>query len=121
MAPEQSLESAGLLLNEAKLLLAEKRTQLAGIRTGLAVLVVPLSVITFLVATSRYYHADENVWFLIPLVGLCTLLIALGSYLIARAVIRLRHADHMLRQLKGGDACLDWLVDGQEGKVGPGL
>ncbi len=89
-----------LIFNEAQFLLAEKRTQLATLRTGLAVLAVPLSLETFLIVTSRYYHADQNVWILVLVHAVCLLLLGLGAYLIGRGLKRLRRCGSALTQLR---------------------
>ena len=91
---------APLIFNEAQFLLAEKRTQLATLRTGLAVLAVPLSIETFLIVTSRYYHAGENLWFLLLVHAICLLLLGLGVYLIIRVLRRLRQCGAALSKLR---------------------
>jgi len=72
---ENEFVSEGIIINEVQLLLAEKRTSLATMRTGITVFVLPLSVI-------------------------CVALVLLGSYLIVRAVIRMRHQDSLIMKLK---------------------
>jgi uncharacterized membrane protein YidH (DUF202 family) len=89
-----------LIINEVQLLLAEKRTALAAIRTGIAVLALPLSVMGILIATSRYYDVIHVLPLFVPLIVLCFALIVLGLYLIMRSVIRLRHHDLHILELK---------------------
>jgi uncharacterized membrane protein YkgB len=92
--------SGGIIINEVQLLLAEKRTSLATMRTGISVFVLPLSVLSVLVATSKYYIFTQVMPFIIPLLVICGALVLLGSYLIIRAVIRMRHQDSLILQLK---------------------
>ena len=86
--------------NEVQLLLAEKRTSLSAMRTGIAVFAFPLSVLSVLIATSKSYEVHQVLHWLVPLVLLNLGLIALGVYLITRAVIRIRHYDRMIDRLK---------------------
>ncbi len=89
-----------MAINEVQLLLAEKRTSLAVMRTGIAVLALPLSVMSLLIATSKYYDVLHVVHFLIPLGLLNLALIVLGSYLIIRSIIRMRHYDRLIHAIK---------------------
>ncbi len=89
-----------VIINEVQLLLAEKRTSLAAIRTGIAVLALPLSVMGILIATSRYYNIVHVLPLFVPLIVLCFALILLGLYLITRSIIRLRHHDQHIAELK---------------------
>ncbi|MCA1988940.1 MAG: hypothetical protein LDL07_07325 [Desulfarculus sp.] len=95
-----------LIINEAQLILAEKRTSLSTLRTGIAVMALPMTVLSFLVAASRYYHPSKVLGLLIPLVVLCVALSGLGVYLVVRAVLKLRHADQVLAQLKSRHSLL---------------
>ena len=92
--------SEGIIINEVQLLLAEKRTSLATMRTGITVFVLPLSVLSVLIATSKYYDIVQVMPFIIPLLAICVALVLLGSYLIIRSVIRMRHQDSLIMQLK---------------------
>ncbi len=89
-----------IAINEAQLLLAEKRTSLAVMRTGIAMLALPLSVISVLIATSRYYNVLHVLHLLIPLGILNFCLIIFGAYLIIRALIRMRHHDRLIHEIK---------------------
>ena len=89
-----------LIINEVQLLLAEKRTSLATMRTGIAVLILPLSVMSLLIATSKYYDIVQVMPLIVPVIALCAALTLLGSYLIIRSIIRLRHHDDHILSLK---------------------
>ena len=89
-----------IIINEIQLILAEKRTSLATMRTGIAVFVLPLSVLSILIATSRYYNVLHVIHLIIPLLIICGIMVVLGSYLIVRAMMRMRHQDHIILQLK---------------------
>jgi uncharacterized membrane protein YidH (DUF202 family) len=89
-----------IIINEIQLILAEKRTSLSTMRTGIAVFVLPLSVLSVLIATSKYYDILQVIHLIIPLLAICGILICLGSYLIIRATIRMRHHDNLILQLK---------------------
>jgi len=93
-------DSDNIIINEIQLLLAEKRTSLATLRTGITVLVLPLSALSLLIATSKYYNILHVMHLLLPLLGLCAALIALGAYLIIRAIIKIRHQDRHILEIK---------------------
>jgi len=93
-------ESEGIIINEIQLMLAEKRTSLAVLRTGITVFVLPLSVLSVLIATSKYYDVVKVMHLLVPLLIICAALVVLGSYLIIRAMIRIRHYDRLILKIK---------------------
>ena len=97
---QENTQFNSIAINEAQLLLAEKRTSLAVMRTGIAVLALPLSVISLLIATSKYYDVLHVLHFLIPLGVLNFALIVFGIYLIIRSIIRMRHYDHLIHEIK---------------------
>lgn len=89
-----------ILINEVQLLLAEKRTSMAAIRTGIAVLALPLSIISVLIATSKYYDVLHVLSLLVPLGIFNLVMIVFGVYLIIRALIRMRHHDRLIHEIK---------------------
>jgi uncharacterized membrane protein YidH (DUF202 family) len=89
-----------IAINEVQLILAEKRTSLAIMRTGIAVLALPLSVMSVLIATSKYYNVLEVLHFLVPLGALNLALVVFGAYLIIRSIIRMRHYDRFILEIK---------------------
>ena len=97
---EDKTEVNSIAINEVQLLLAEKRTSLAVMRTGIAVLALPLTVMSLLIATSKYYGVLNVLHFLVPLGILNFALIVLGAYLIIHSIIRMRHYDHLIREIK---------------------
>jgi uncharacterized membrane protein YkgB len=99
------------LIGEVQVILAEKRTSLAVLRTGIAVFVLPLSVLSVLITTSKYYTISQVLPFLLPLLILCGLLVILGAYLVARAILKLRHYDRMIGMLKRKHGQLKEFVD----------
>jgi len=97
---EYTPKSDAMVINEVQLLLAEKRTSLAVMRTGIAMLALPLSIMSLLIATSRYYDVLHVLHLLVPLGLLNLALIVFGSYLIIRAIIRMRHYDRLIYAIK---------------------
>ncbi len=89
-----------IAINEVQLVLAEKRTSLAIMRTGIAVLALPLSVTSVLIATSKYYDVLHVIHFLVPLGAINLALIVFGVYLIIRSIIRMRHYDRFIHEIK---------------------
>ena len=97
--------------NEVQLLLAEKRTSLSAMRTGIAVFAFPLSVLSVLIATSKSYEVHEVMHWLVPLLLLNLGLVALGVYLISRAVVHIHRYDRLLDELKRKNKRLAELLD----------
>src|SRR5205809_826755 len=112
-----SMETNGLpkldnvIFGEIQVLLAEKRTALSSLRTGIAVFALPLSVLSVLVATSRYYQLANVLHFLVPLLVLNAALIVLGCYLVIHAILRIRHHDRLIKDLKRQHSSLASFMD----------
>jgi len=107
----ETTENPNVIISEVQLLLAEKRTSLAFLRTGITVFVLPLSVLSALIATSKLYDFLHVLHLLVPVLVLCAGLIVLGVYLVHRAVIRVRHFDRMISDLKQKHGRLRELLD----------
>jgi uncharacterized membrane protein YidH (DUF202 family) len=100
-----------IIINEVQLILAEKRTSLAGLRTGIAVFAIPLSIMGILVATSRYYEILDVLHLFVAVMVINILLLALGAYLVIRAVIKLRREDRMIREIKRKHSVIAEFID----------
>ena len=98
-------------MNEVQLILAEKRTSLAALRTGIAVFAIPLSIMGVLVATSRYYEIVDVLQLFILVMVMNVLLLALGSYLVLRAIVKLRHEDRMILDIKRKHSAISEFID----------
>jgi hypothetical protein len=53
-----------------------------------------------LIATSKYYDITHVVHLLIPLLLISTALVFLGTYLLIRSIIKIRHYDRIILELK---------------------
>jgi uncharacterized membrane protein YidH (DUF202 family) len=100
-----------IIINEVQLLLAEKRTSLAALRTGIAVIALPITVISVLIATSKYYDIVHVIHLIVPLLTLCAALVFLGSYLIIRSIIRIRHYDWHISEIKRKHSTISDFID----------
>jgi uncharacterized membrane protein YidH (DUF202 family) len=107
--PEKEPET--LIIGEVQLILAEKRTSLAAMRTGIAVFALPLTVLSVLVATSKYYDFMHVIHLIIPLLIISAALIFLGSYLIIRSILKIRHQDRIIMQMKGRSGKIAGFID----------
>jgi uncharacterized membrane protein YidH (DUF202 family) len=108
---DEKTEIDSIAINEAQLVLAEKRTSLSVMRTGIAVLALPLSVMSVLIATSKYYDVLHVIYFLIPLGVLNVALLAFGIYLIIRSIIRMRHYDSLIHEIKINHGVIGKYID----------
>ena len=104
-------EFNSIAINEVQLVLAEKRTSLAVMRTGIAVLALPLSVMSVLIATSKYYDIIHVLHFFIPLGILNFALIVFGAYLIIRSIIRMRHYEQLINEIKSKHSVIGKFID----------
>ena len=104
-------DSETIIINEVQLLLAEKRTSLAALRTGIAVIALPLTVISVLIATSKYYDIVHVIHLIVPLLTLCAALVFLGSYLIIRSIMRIRHYDWHIAEMKRKHTTISDFID----------
>jgi uncharacterized membrane protein YidH (DUF202 family) len=100
-----------IVINEVQLLLAEKRTSLSVMRTGIAVLALPLSVLSVLIATSKYYDIFHVMNMLIPLMVMNAILIILGSFLVVRSLMKMRHYDSLIQKLKKKHSTVSEFID----------
>lgn len=98
-------------MNEVQLILAEKRTSLASLRTGIAVFAIPLSIMGVLVATSRHYDILEVLHLFIVVMVINSLLLALGAYLVIRAILKLRREDRMINDIKRKHSVIAEFID----------
>ena len=100
-----------IAINEVQLILAEKRTSLAIMRTGIAVLALPLSVLSFLIATSKYYDIPDVLHLIIPLGALNLGLTIFGAYLIIRSIIRMKHYDNFINEIKRKHSAIEQFIE----------
>ncbi len=100
-----------IIINEVQMILAEKRTSLAVTRTAIAILAVPLSIMGLLIATSKYYDVLNVLYILLPLIGLSSMLILLGTYMIIRSILSLRHQDQYIKEIKRQNTQLGKFMD----------
>ena len=108
---KQIAHSETIVINGVQLLLAEKRTSLAALRTGIAVIALPITVISVLIATSKYYDIVHVIHLIVPLLTLCAALIFLGAYLIIRSIIRIRHYDWHISEIKRNHSTISDFID----------
>src|SRR5258707_15516682 len=107
--PKEGIDN--IIFGEIQLLLAEKRTALSSMRAGIAVFALPLSVLSFLVATSKYYQPLRVLEFLLPLLALNAALVGLGSYLIVHSILRIHHYDNLMKELKLQHSAIAEFID----------
>lgn len=109
--PSEDSCPPAILLNEVQLILAEKRTSLASLRTGIAVFAIPLSIMGVLVATSRYYEVGDVMPLFICVMVVNILLLVLGAFLVIRSIIKLRHEDVMIKNIKRKHSIIAEFID----------
>lgn len=111
MTEETPQISSAMAINEVQLLLAEKRTALAVFRTGIALVALPMSIMSFLIATSRYYEVINVLHLLIPLGILCLVLFAVGGFLVFTSLKRMRRYDRLIHEIKSRHSIVAKFLD----------
>lgn len=100
-----------IALNAVQLLLAEKRTSLSVLRTGIAILALPLSLMSFLIATSKYYSVFHVMHLIIALSVFGALLLALGAYLVIHSIVKMHHHDRLIHLIKSEHEIIGKYID----------
>jgi len=67
--------------------------------------------VSFLIVTSSYYDLAKVFFLFVPLITISLLLAILGSYVILRAVNKIRHYDRLMNELKKENSILSELID----------
>ena len=99
-AQQSTPEPVSTIINEVQLILAEKRTSLIIVLTGIAIFAIPISVLSFLIATSKYYNVTHIILLFVPLMIINATLAILALYLIIRSISNIRHHDQHIKELK---------------------
>ncbi|QLQ32205.1 MAG: hypothetical protein HZT40_12105 [Candidatus Thiothrix singaporensis] len=107
----QQPDSNAIAINAVQLLLAEKRTSLSVLRTGIAILALPLSLMSFLIATSKYYDVFHTLHLVIPLGAFCLALLVLGAYLVTHSLLKMHKHDRLIRQIKAEHEMIGKYID----------
>jgi Na+-translocating ferredoxin:NAD+ oxidoreductase RnfE subunit len=82
MKDKCSKEEDKLIVDELLTFHQEKRTALAMIRIGIATLITQISIVSFLIATSKYYQWMEVMHLMIPLILHNLIVFGIAGYLI---------------------------------------
>jgi hypothetical protein len=64
-----------------------------------------------LVATSRYYEILDVLHLFVAVMVMNVLLLSLGSYLVVRAIIKLRREDRMINEIKRKHSAIAEFID----------
>ncbi len=70
------------------------------LRTRVAILALPMILVSFLIATSRFYHIADVLIYLIPLFLLCSGLMELEERTVFKSVVKLHQDARVLEHLK---------------------
>ncbi|MFC1555881.1 hypothetical protein ACFL67_02250 [candidate division KSB1 bacterium] len=107
---ENNNEANGNSFREAQLVLAEKRTSLAVVRTAIMIFALPLTVLTALIGFSGYYDFKANIWLMVPIIIISTLLFIVAFFLIFRAIKNITLYDRMLENIRKCDPGIGHLI-----------
>jgi hypothetical protein len=111
MNNKYSEDQDNLLVDELLVILQEKRTALAMIRIGIAILMVQMTILSFLIATSKFYVWLEVLHLLALFILLNILLLGLAGYFIFGSVILIHQLDRQLLRYKKSHSRIAGLMD----------
>ena len=103
---------------QAQLVLAEKRTSLAVLRTAIMIFALPLTVLTALIGFSNYYDFQTNIWLMVPIIAISTLLFFVAVFLIYRAIRNILQYDGLLEEIRSCDPHIEHLIPRADTKLG---
>jgi uncharacterized membrane protein YkgB len=106
-------EQNKLVTDELLMFLQEKRTALAMIRIGISTVLVQLGILSFLIATSKYYVWMEVLHLIIPFIVTNILLLAVAAYIISKSIIHIHRLDRQILRYKKHHSVLADLTNGR--------
>ena len=111
MQEDNSGDRDNIIVDEILLFLQEKRTALATIRIGLATIMVQISILSFLIATSRFYEWMEVVHLLVPFILLNLVVLGIAGYFLVGSLLQLHRLERQIVAYKKRHyriaACMD--------------
>jgi uncharacterized membrane protein YciS (DUF1049 family) len=89
-----------LIADEILLFLQEKRTILITIRIALGTIMVQISLLSFLIATSRFYQWIEVMHLLVPFVVMNLIVLGIAGYFLVGSLIQLHRLERQIVRYK---------------------
>jgi hypothetical protein len=111
MNKNDDLTPDGLITHEIRLVLDEKRTSISVLVTGVSILLAQLIIQGFLIATSQFYKIIDVLHIVIPFYIINIALFFLSFYLIIHSLLRIRHYNRLILQLKKRHSVLSDFTD----------
>ena len=100
MAKNNSEDQDNLIADEILLFLQEKRTILITIRIALGTIMVQISLLSFLIATSRFYQWIEVMHLLVPFVVLNLIVLGIAGYFLVGSLIQWHRLERQIVRYK---------------------
>ena len=111
MADHVSEDQDKLIVDEILLFLQEKRTILMTTRIAIGTIMVQVSILSFLIATSRYYHLIEVMHLLVPFIVLNAVVLGVAGYFLVGSLVQLHRMERQVERYKRRHsriaACMD--------------
>ena len=101
MRYKYSEEKYNLIVDELLTIHQQKRTVLAMIRIGIATLIAQISILSFMIATSKYYQWMEIMHLVIPFILLNLVVFGIACYLIFQSIFKIHQLDRRIVILNG--------------------
>jgi uncharacterized membrane protein YciS (DUF1049 family) len=95
-----SEDQDNLIADEILLFLQEKRTILITIRIALGTIMVQISLLSFLIATSRFYQWIEVMHLLVPFVVMNLIVLGIAGYFLVGSLIQLHRLERQIVRYK---------------------
>ena len=100
METTYSDDQDSLIVDEVLLFLQEKRTVLITIRIAIGTIMVQVSILSFLIATSRFYQWIEVMHLLVPFVVLNIIVLCIAGYFLFGSLIHLHRLERQIVRYK---------------------
>ena len=89
-----------LIVEEILVLLQEKRTSLRMVRIGISAIIAQIAVLSFLIATSKYYEWIQVTHLWIPFALLNLVVLGVAGYFIFGSLVQIRRLDLQILRYK---------------------
>ena len=100
-----------LIVEEILVLLQEKRTALRMVRIGISAIIAQITILSFLIATSRYYQWMEVMHLWIPFAVLNLVVLATAGYFIFGSLIHIHRLDRQILRYKKSHGIITHLME----------
>ena len=108
---DKNVDIDNIIVEEILLLLQEKRTALRMVRIGISAIIAQITILSFLIATSKYYEWMEVMHLWIPFALLNLVVLGIAGYFIFGSLIHIHRLDRQIHRYKKSHGVISGLLD----------